>query len=180
VNRTSLSLSKGQKEVASCPNGFVFTSIRAFQFTVMSFFVVLYSNERRSIGIRGQCDSALFILCVLTTSSPPRNYSHWIGTHALYWNQISHLPRLRSSSSSSSRSGLRSVIHSKCSSSISVISLGRSLCPLSFSFLFFGAGILRISMRTVAYVKYALNRCAIADRVSSLTQQRALRICDYI
>jgi len=70
VNRTSLSLSKGQKEVASGPTGFVFTSIRAFQFTVMSFFVVLYSNERRSIGNRGQCDSALFILCVLTTSSP--------------------------------------------------------------------------------------------------------------
>jgi len=37
------------------------------------------------------------------------------------------------------------------------------------------------AMRTVAYVEYALNRCAIADRVSSLTQRAlGLHVCDYI
>ena len=123
-----------------------------------------------ALGFEGQYDSALFYLWFqahLLTTSAPWNHSHWIRTHALYWLQISSLPNALLGSS-----GVARFCHflSQCPSSqiSNYYPFGSfsSVCSPSFFFSPFGVGILRIGigMRTVAYVEYALNRCAIADR----------------
>lgn len=111
-----------------------------------------------------------FLLVICPPPNPPtRNYSQWTRNHALYWIRSFHFYHSYGYNRSS---GLRSVICSDVRPQSQSYHGLFSVCSHFYSWSY----VLRTSLRTVAFVGYALSRCAIADRFPLIHQRAFLSV----
>ena len=122
-----------------------------------------YNFHSSIIFKRGQSIGTLmtvfwFLLVICPPPNPPtRNYSHWTRNHALYWIRLFHFYHPYGYIVAAGRA-LSSV-------PMFVLNLNHTMaCSLFALFFTLGVEFCAPACEPVAYVKYALNRCAIADQ----------------